>query len=139
MGTLIPQPIIPDPVAAGNDCTICWGLDKPFGNGNTPESIVVNFSGIQKGPTWGVSDDLPINGKFTLTQIVDPKEYQLVDSGIGFAVIFLVDSTRIILRKIGFYDIFNGVTINACETLVYNYLNTRYINGSCLITIPEVL
>lgn len=139
MGQPIPEAIEVDPVAAGDACMICWGTDKPFGDGDTPESITVNFSGVQKGPDWLAGDGEPIEGEFELTQ--DPGNACTFNGGApDFLIIcdFTAVNTEVTvlsaLGPIAFLSQGSG----PCETLVFNEEVSEFENGSCKIIIPEV-
>ncbi len=46
MGTPLP------PNEPGDTCSVCWGPDKPFGDGVTPHVLTVNFKMLQQGQFW---------------------------------------------------------------------------------------
>jgi len=53
-----------DQYTSGDDCTICWGLGKPFGDVPTPKKIYITWSGLldlfapANGPHIGIQDPL---------------------------------------------------------------------------------
>lgn len=51
------------PFLFGNDCGECWGPGRPFGVGNTPKKIQLNFSGVVPcpGPPAAEVPDGPYN------------------------------------------------------------------------------
>lgn len=139
MGTPIPEPIIVPPVPAGNDCTICWGIGKPYGDGDTPESIKVNFSGIAKADDWDSWMLDPFEGEFELDQFgIFPCHFRFTDAVWMVNVIFHTLSTEIVLegRDGGFQ--FLSPNSSECATLVFNEREIRYVNGTCKILIPEI-
>jgi len=140
MGTPIPPPVAIDPVAAGSPCPICWGTGKPFGAAGTPEEIVVNFSGINKGPNWVAGDGEPLNGEYTLPQISGyPCGFRLLNFVVGVEVVFLPTHTSIFMDRLSYPNHFDGDSRGPCDLLVYNDEDDHFTGGSALITIPGVV
>ena len=138
MGTEIPEPITPDPVAPGDTCSVCWGVGKAFGDIDTPSSIILNFSGISKSPTWMSGDPEPLDGAFLFTQdLSTPCEFDDTTAGLVGTVFFLPDTTQIRVDEIFGPVMFSGLSDNACELLIDNTGTVIFEGGSCLITLPE--
>ena len=138
MGTPIPRLITPDPVAAGDDCTTCWGAGKTFGDIDTPESISITLSGINKTDLWVEGNPEPPNGEHLLDQTVEPCYYFFISGEFGFQVQFQSDDTFVQVEAFGIGDVFIGFAGDICQTTVMNEVDTKYTGGSCVITIPEV-
>lgn len=140
MPELIPNAISIDAVAAGDACVICWGTGKPFGSGSTPESISVNFSGIEKGPSWNPGDNEPIDGEFTLYQDGSvPCKYEAFTASFFISVEFTAVKTTVDAWDNVMQNHCDGETAEPCSVLLFNAGIWRYVNGSCLIIIPEIL
>lgn len=108
MGTPVPPPLIIEPVPAGNPCAIAWGPGKPFGDGPTPESIVVNLSTNGSANGSGILTQVPglpclfIGLIDTWSVIVSWELARSVARAnpLGFPVDFVVQSTEIITEFI---------------------------------------
>lgn len=139
MSRLIPDPLELDAVAAGLACSICWGTGKPFGDGDTPEKIQLNFSGINKAPDWLPGMEEPFEGLFELDQdAFAPCHFEFSSVDWQVDCTFESGNTEIILEgKIAGFQ-FLSPSANACQQLVFNERALRYENGSCKILIPEV-
>jgi len=136
MGT---PPAVP-PVAAGDLCPFCWGPGKTFGPEGTPESIIVNFSGIEKGPDWIPALGEPIDGTFEVTQdLVLPCKFTGPGvGGSGISLTFGVGVTSMTAET----SLGNTCFVRAaaaCRTVVGNEgVFTLFIGGTATIIIPEV-
>lgn len=140
MGTKMGTPEDLGAVPAGDPCGICWGLGKPFGGGDTPESIEVTFEGIEKGPGWIPGNGEPIDGTFTLDQLAaSPCEFTDIPAPpFGIFVNFLNGITQVGgVSDTGFPSFFRSTNVS-CSTVFANQLVNRFINGSAVIRIPEV-
>lgn len=136
-----PGPIPPDldPVPAGDACSLCWGNSKPFGVGDTPESVVVVIQDIEKGSTWMPADGEPPDGIFILTQIGGtPCGYALFDADFSMFFNFgpvaagfsIFDDTFTIF-------IFSGPG-PICNTFFENTLTDPFVGGTATIFIPPI-
>ena len=139
MSEVIPYPLEINAVAAGDPCSICWGTGKPFGDGDTPESITVNFSGINKGSTWSSGNGDPISGDFIIPQVVGIA-CQFVGTVGDDEISILFDSVFTLVNVIrsGSVNQFTGISNGACGTFVFNTESNPFTGGSCRIFIPEV-
>ena len=140
MGTIIPPPPIIPPTNAGGDCSICWGLNKPFGDGGTPDKIIVILSGIHQGPNWVPADGEALDGEFILDQLVPAFcRYALDDlSGNTVAVHFNAGNTFVFANPPSIVPHFVG-TGGICSTLIFNQENDHFKDGTCRIYIPGVV
>lgn len=140
MGFRIPPPPTPNPVPAGNACTNCWGSGKPFGDGSTPDQIVVSVSGIVHGPNWIPANGEAPEGEFVADQLPGTPCQYLYNPGAGFdiEIKFLVATTTASIF-IPFGIIYFSGVVGVCETFLENTENDRFTGGSVKITIPKVL
>jgi hypothetical protein len=137
MGTPIPPLPDPDKVPAGDQCSICWGVGKTFGNVDTPSKVIASVSGIEHGPSWIPSDGEPLEGKFELVQH-DTKScwfwYYQEPYGIGWY-------NEVLNSEVYIFNVNGPSHFDSFETtcsLVYNNQHvTRFKNGSVVITLPE--
>ena len=140
MGTPIDPPIIVPPGGPGDDCSICWGREKPFGEVETPDHIYLNFSGIQKSLTWSIGDPEPLDGLVVIPQSAgQPCIFSDIIDGVGYELVFLPGSTMIKAEYIPGIDMFYALTSSACEIFAFNESTGIFENGSCMIIIPEVV
>ena len=137
MGTIIPDLYNPPDVPAGTACPYCWGTGKPFGDGDTPSSIIVNFSGIRKALTWVSRDGEELDGSYSLDNFGSCGYSGLFDAG-GITVVFTETATQVWADRPGTIDLFVNFFGNVCASLVMNDSESPFVDGSCLITIPEV-
>jgi hypothetical protein len=139
MGTRIPPPIVVEPADAGDACSVCWGFGKDFGDGDTPDHIVVNFSGIQKADDWREIDGDPLDGIFILDQDENaPCFFLTVVDDVTIFVQYSNGNTEIDAEHFLVGPKFTASIDEECLIFVPNDLTTRFENGSCLIIIPEV-
>ena len=139
MGTPIPPIIEPPPVDAGDACSICWGVGKPFGDLETPSVVVIDISGINKGVGWTPAYGEPTKGRYALGQTI-----------LGACQwIHHIDNVLIEFRFDAF-DTFLNVTTDKgffclihasgppCQLEVENLLSVIFTGGTAVITIPEI-
>lgn len=139
------EPIVPPedeppfgPVPSGPACANCWGIGKPFGNVDTPASIRVKISGVNKGPNWFPPLPKNPNATFVLTQIIGiPCAYRFTVAAVTVQVVFNAGNTSIggLLFPSG-VTFFSGV-VGPCETEIDNAENNHFVGGSAVITIPD--
>jgi len=139
MGTIIPPPISPPPVVAGDACGRCWGAGLPFGSGSTPSQIKVTFSGINKGINWAEGYDEPIEGTFDVAQ--DPLNGCIYKQGHGvywIRVIFGTGYTWVeAVTDLG-PSTFQSFLAEKCQLLLENELIYSYVGGTAKISIPGI-
>ena len=139
MGTRVPVPVEPPPVAAGSACPVCWGSGKQFGDGDTPDQIIASISGVvYVGHKPALFPDFP-NGIWTLTQIVGSScSFRNITPDYAMLVRWDSDrSTFLIFESVeGF--IMNIVEMVTCVTEFFNDDFGPTFFGSVFITIPEV-
>lgn len=128
-----------DPVPAGDPCPICWGLNKPFGPGQTPESVTVVIANVKKGPGWQPSDGEPPDGAFILDQTSGlPCNFFFFDA--SFFIIFVTDasiSSLVIFTTDLTVFIFGSIGIQ-CQTFYENSLTDPFIGGTATVFVPPV-
>lgn len=137
-----PPPIIPPdlpPVPAGDACTVCWGDGKPFGVGETPESVTVVIQNIEKGPGWMAGDGEPPNGTFLLTQNVGVAcRFDFEDGSFVMQYLSLVGfGAFVVINKPNTITSFLDTGI-ACQTFFVNTITGKFINGTATIFIPPI-
>lgn len=128
-----------DPVPAGDACTVCWGIDKPFGGSQTPETITVVIEGVEKGPTWITGDGEPPNGTFKLLQVEPiPCQFEFEDDDFHMFLLYVPPfagfqalSKNPLLQA--FFD-----TIPPCGTFFTNETTAKFTNGTATIFVPPV-
>jgi hypothetical protein len=138
MGTPIPPERKPNPVPAGDDCDICWGVGKPLGGGPPPSEVIATFFGIEKGPDWEPGDGEPLAGDYTLTQdSIDPC-YFLFDNDPEWIVWSCTSEYSELWH-------FNSVGPDSfdqwgtpCQVFFENIEFRWFINGSGKITLPGI-
>lgn len=139
MGIRIPPPIVVPPADAGDACSICWGVGKDFGDGDTPDHIWVNFSGINKGPNWTAPNGDPLDGFFMLDQNISFPCLFEATAGIFFmSVDFRPDDVLVFAFDNLLVDHFRGTSDDKCEIFVLSVEDNKFTAGSALIIIPEV-
>ena len=138
MGTPIPVPDDPiEDVPAGNECVICWGEDRPFGNGDTPSQIKIEFDGIEKSLGWLPIDGEPPDGVFICNQIVGiPCQYLFSVIGPEIRVAFFSNQTQVRAESDTSRPAFFGQIIEICQTVFSNQGEIAFENGTATVTIP---
>lgn len=140
MGTRIDPPEKPPPRNVGTTCANCWGPGAPFGDDWTPDSIRISFSGINKNIDWEPWMLLPHNEEVELAQDgFAPCQFEFVDDDFIITCIFHLTWTEVILLGIDGGFQFLSPSSSPCSEFVFNERNIRYVNGSALITIPELI
>lgn len=128
-----------DPVPAGDPCTVCWGTGKPFGSGQTPETINVVIENVEKGPGWIPDFGEPPNGAFRLSQIGGfPCRY--VDADGIYNLIFTLgpdNASFSVFHIPGFVPSFDASGVE-CQTVFLNIITDEFVNGTATIFIPPI-
>jgi len=78
MGTRIP------PNAPGNQCTVCFGVGKTFGQTDTPKILEVILQDLEPGPAWNTDLEGTILTRKRLIQQANPCEYSLREGDVLF-------------------------------------------------------
>lgn len=139
MGTPILPPPPPPIVPPGDDCAICWGPGKPFGELPTPNEIIVTVTGVEKGPGWIPIDGDPPEGIFVLPQVGGGLPCRFSKPVVPSLFVFLLPDAVLVFGLVITAEFwFNGITSGACITVIENQLNDHFANGTAVITIPEV-
>lgn len=128
-----------DPVPAGDPCTVCWGNGKPFGVGETPESVTVVIADVEKGPGWMAGDGEPPNGTFELAQNpVSPCRYQFSDDDYFIEWLTLGRGSLVgVTNKPSTVQSFLGRRA-PCQTFYENEIVDKFIGGTATIFIPPI-
>ena len=130
---------MPDPVEAGDDFITCWGFGKPFGDGDTPDQIILSVSGVNKGPGWLPSDPDPINGVFTLLQIFgSPGLFRFIGGDVVAFVLWTVSQSVCVVSDLAFVNTFSGGEAIPCLVDFENALTDKFVGGTAVVTIPEI-
>jgi len=112
------QDISPPP--AGVLCSVCWGLDKPFGSGPTPSVVTVVFSGIEMGDKWEPADGKPPSNQYQLAQTL-PCTFTFSNADFDIELVYDSSSTTLTYDAPGF-PIFNGQESGSCHLELENDL-----------------
>lgn len=139
MSTRITEPEQLEPVAAGSDCSVCWGIDKPFGDGGTPEKIFVILENIEKGPNWNAFFGEPPNGEYECSQGVSfPCQFlSPVVPGAKVTVLFSSGQTDISVITGLSFPVFTRTASQECLTVLGNEEDNLFTGGTATIRIPE--
>lgn len=138
MGTPIPIPIVIDPVPPGAGCPFCWGAGKPFGDVDTPESVIVTISGVNKGPNWTPANEDPLEGMFELNQeIAEPCIFSAIIGDLIFDLFWDTDPATFGVQRFGDEDPFFGVGVTLCVLRFENTQQFFFVGGSAVISLPE--
>lgn len=139
MGTPIPDPIEPPDSGTGNPCSICWGVGKPFGDVDTPTTVLIRVSGVNKGPNWTAANGEPVNGDFNCEQVPGfPCTWQAV--GVGFNVVYSysggITSATVVNEKGN--GVFAGQNLSPCELSLGNQLTSIFELGTVEVVLGEI-
>lgn len=113
MGTPLP------PNEPGNDCALCWGVGKPFGDGPTPHMVNASLFMILPGEFWEPSEETLLLSSHQLIQHFGPCFWR-VDDG-QFVWIFELDGleTRFqVRRNSDNRPVFVGILPEICGTSI---------------------
>lgn len=125
-----------DPNEPGLLCSTCWGLDKPFGSGPTPERVVVRVVGALPG---ALQKDFPAsraNGFFLCRQ-VEPCWWMYEDDtvqvswvlGLGWSLLHIVH----IVDSQAWGTFFSNPPVSCIRTFknaYVNYATTLWFGGN---------
>lgn len=138
MGKPIPPPIVPVPVPPGTLCTTCWGSGKPFGDGDTPESVTASISGINKSIFWDPSSGEPPNGVVILEQTgVGSCSFSKITASHTFLLTWSSILSRFTIRLPASELVFFDTILNICKTSFENVGTFAFTGGTVEIIIPE--
>lgn len=135
-----PEPPPLDPVPAGDSCTVCWGNGKPFGVGETPDTVVVVIAGVEKGPGWMAGDGEPPNGTFDLEQLGGfPCRFIFQDDDRIVQIIFgPAAGVFQVINKPIFLQSFFAIG-SECQTFFTNTVTNEFVGGTATIYIPPII
>ena len=138
MGTPIPPERKPDPVPAGHDCDICWGIGKPLGGGPPPSQVIATFEGVEKGQFWSECNGEPLDGDYTLQQEDEAPCYWTFWDGPGSVEWYHAYGKSIIFSHSSEGPVCIIVYADECTTLFINTDDVRFKGGSVKITLPGI-
>ena len=139
MGTIIPSPVNPGTSPAGSACALCWGIGKPFGDGDTPETVTVSVSGVNKAPGWIAADGEPFNGVAVLSQdLPDACIYHLIQGNYIFDLFWDGGNTEFEVQQVVGAPCFVGLDSSPCILALDNIPSTAFTGGSVKIILPEL-
>jgi len=140
MGTEIPDPPVIPPVAPGTACPLCWGSNNYFGPGETPSSLMIRFSGIEKGPNWNISDGEPPNRDYIVVQSsLYPCQFVLgsIDVVINLTYGHVQSSLALETPSGVFAFVQNHAYI--CAEIFYNQYVNQFQGGTGLVMPPDII
>ncbi len=76
-----------------DDCTICWGPGKPFGDSPTPRFIAAQFTQFLPGQLWLPEYDILLLTTRDLEPIDAPCQWQIIAAGFQWFLNFTPDFT----------------------------------------------
>lgn len=129
----------PESVPAGDPCLICWGIDKPFGPGQTPGTVTVVIEGVEKTPAWLPFFGEPPNGTFELTQKIEVAcTYEFDDANFDMDLVYTLFIATFVVQRTGtpFRSFSDGGPI--CSTFFQNLNPPGFAGGTATIFIPPV-
>jgi len=92
MGTPLP------PNEDGDNCTVCWGTDKPFGDGATPRTIEVTFRDLLPGEFWDPTKEQSLLAPHLLVQTASPCTWTIESSDWLVSLSFSATEVDLSLR-----------------------------------------
>lgn len=123
----------------GDNCFVCWGVDKEFGNTTTPRIITVQLSGLLPGAFWRPADQQLLLTPHSLIQGPGACRFQVTDAEFSWTLFYLFDRTIFtILRLFDTRSAFLHESIQKCRTSLPNDhtapLNVIAYNGTASIS-----
>lgn len=116
MGTPLP------PNQIGDDCVLCWGFEKPFGNGNTPRIIQLRLTDLSPGQFWDPADEQLLLTPHFLQQHPVPCTYTIDDGRFLWEWVWGVGTTQIdVVRKDDFKSVFAYGSRFECDLFLPNW------------------
>lgn len=131
MGTPIPPILQPKP---GVLCENCWGIDKDFGVGPTPDIVRVQIEGVEKDVGWLPGDGEPPNDTFTwIQQEGAPCQFD-DDLPIPLAGITFTDNNTLVGASSSTGVLaFSGQTLSKCQVTIDNGLSGKFHLGTATL------
>jgi len=140
MGTPIPNPPVFPPVAPGLACPLCWGPGKPFGDSLPPIAMIVQISGVNKGPDWDYTRGEPINGTFVLTQTVGNScSFEWIAGRVTMLWENVATLTRFSVRNDELSITFYGNSYPECASMIVNEQHNNFIGGTAVVNWGNIL
>jgi len=117
MGTPLP------PNEPGDNCFVCWGVGKSFGNTTTPRKIGVQLFGLEPGDFWDADDDQLLLTPHCLIQGPGACRWQVSDARFSWELIYFFDKTLLsIIRLSDTKVVFRHESSPICLTFIPNEL-----------------
>lgn len=117
MGTPLP------PNEPGDNCFVCWGVGKKFGNTTTPRIINVRLSALSPGDFWDPADEQLLLTPHSLVQGPGPCRFQVSDAKFSWELIYFFDRTLLsIIRLSDTKVVFRHEAGPNCLTSIPNQL-----------------
>ncbi len=117
MGTPLP------PNEPGNDCLVCWGPAKDFGDGATPTVIQLRLTSLLPGEFADQADFDNLLVTHWLQQTGLPCLYNIIDGNISWNVNWNPTNTNISVFNINTVrPVFNNLTFTKCQLDLPNQL-----------------
>ncbi len=117
MGTPLP------PNEPGNDCILCWGTGKPFGDGPTPTVIQLRLTSLLPGEFADEADFDNLLVTHWLVQTGLPCLYNIIDGNISWNVNWNPTNTNISVVNLNTVrQVFNNLTFTKCQLDLPNQL-----------------
>lgn len=117
MGTPLP------PNEPGDNCFVCWGVGKRFGDTTTPRIITVQLFDLQQGDFWNANDEQLLLTPHSLIQGPGPCVYSVNDEKFSWVLVYFFDRTLLIIIRV------------SDTKVVFRHEATPI----CLLTIPNEL
>lgn len=115
MGTPLP------PNEPGNDCTVCWGAGKRFGDNPTPKILTVTLHDLEPGVFWWDSLESLLYTPHLLIQTASTCVWYVEDEHFSWHVDFLLAKTSISITQIvNSAIVLASDKLGPCETNIPN-------------------
>jgi len=138
MGTKTEPLPEPEPVPPGNQCNICWGEDKPFGDVTTPSRIGFYLSGSRFAESHNPDLPEPINDQTIMLDQVTGVPCEYFGETLEWGIRLRFESDKTYLRVDNFVGL--AMLLDISEICLLWFLcdwNQDYIGGTVLLFIPE--
>jgi len=122
MGTPLPRNVL------GNPCSVCWGVGKPFGEGETPKVLCMKLIGIKPGDDWDQDHEQLLLTPHFLEQIITPCDWDIDDGIFRWRWAFsATHTTGHVFRKSDSLTVFYQSYPPSCMTKLYNSYNDPWM------------
>ena len=119
----------------GDQCSLCWGPNKTYPGTATPLYITVEFAGIEKGPIWVAAAGEPLNGRYTVEQVIGgPCEWFFFEAGVVYLEVgYAFTKLRSQISNTAGYVQFIGLSVDDCGKECSNFGTGWFIGGTCKV------